>query len=507
MTPPALLARPGTLPLLALGLSLLVSLWLMAIDPVMGNDSVLYLVAAEVFVADGFRASVDIYHWPFLQMLIGAIHAATGLAPVHAGLLVTTLCYALLAVAFARVVRELGGNTVTQLLAVIIVVFNAPLADGRSAIGRDAGMLAFMLLGLVELIRYGRNGAWRHALQWTLCMVLAFLFRVETLALALLTPFGLLFLGETPWRQRLARLGTLLALPGAVLLASMAGLLLLAADLLPTLKVTMDLEQIGGPAWRFSERLAAMSEQLAASGLLRHTAVNDALWGVMAVMLTLFVLNLVRALTVPYVAVLAWQWWKGPPLRLCPVGQRLIVAHLAVIATYQLALIFAYQFSLKRYLLHMAILLLLLVPFVLARWWQRAPRHSLARFVIALLLLGQAADTLINSRHQKAYIAEAADWLRDATLAQDIKVVSNDHHLAYFSGRVARQDILLSRQTEEFDKAHTPWQRGMLYAYRTPRRADIDTLRRDIHSRNGEILAEWPGGDGRQVVIFQLPRE
>lgn len=504
MTQLPTLARQHLFLWLPIVLSLLVSLWLIAIDPIINNDGVLYLVAAEAFISEGLRASLAIYPWPFLQILIGGIHAVTGLKLVNTGLLVTTLCYALLAMAFVRTVREMGGSTTVQLLALVIVVFSAPVSDNRSAITRDPGMLAFMLFALVELIRYGKTGSWRHAAQWILCITVAFLFRVEALSIALLSPFGLLLLQHTPWRVRITRLAKLIALPCTLLVVSVAAINLLAGDLLPTLKVVEDLGIFQRETLNFGQRMDKMAGDLAASGLLKHTSVNDAAWGVVAVIVALFTLNLVRALTLPYLALFAHQAWQKMPLQLCPTSDRLIKVHLAIIVTYQLAFVFFYQFSLGRYSLQIALLLFLYLPFILGRWWQSGHR-PVARVLIVLLLCGYAADTLVNSRHKKAYLDDAAQWLQDAPVAANLRVVANDHHVAYVSGRVQRDDILLSRLDADFIAAHTPWQPGVLYAYRTPRNTDLDAMRADILARGGDIYREFNGGDRRSIIVFSLP--
>ncbi|MCK9469284.1 MAG: hypothetical protein M0Q49_07690 [Porticoccaceae bacterium] len=504
MTPLSRLARQRAFPWLAAVLSLLVSAWLIALDPVLDNDGVLYLVAAETFVAEGFLASVDIYQWPFLQLLIGSLHALTGLETVTAGLLIVSLCYALLAAAFVRTVKEMGGSPLTQLLAALIVVFHSQLGADRSSITRDAGMLAFMLLALVELIRYGKTGHWRHVGQWTLCVSAAFLFRVEVLSIALLSPLGLLLLGELPLRTRAVRLAKLLVLPCALLAGSVIALQALSPDLLESLKVAEDLGIFQRETLHFSQRLGRMAGQLAGSGLLRHTSVNDAAWGVAAVMAALFTLNLVRALTLPYALILLQQWRSKKLLHLCPVSDRLIKVHLGIIVIYQMAFIFFYQFSLGRYSLQIAILLLLYLPFVLSRWWQGASR-PLTRILIVVLLCGYAIDALVNSRYKKAYIAEAAVWLRDTPLADGIDVVSNNHHIAYKSGRLQRDDILMSRLSAEFHQAHTPWRADTFYAYRTPRQTDLNKLRADIRQQGGKIHREFEGGDKRTIVMFSLP--
>lgn len=487
-------------------LSLLVSMWLIAIDPVIDNDGVLYLVAAETFVKEGFLASVDIYHWPFLHMLIGSLHDMTGLQTVNAGLLVVTLCYALLAVAFVRTVREMGGNATVQFLAVMVVVFHSQLGADRSAIARDPGMLAFLLLALVELIRYSKTGHWRHAGLWTLCITAAFLFRVEALSIALLSPLGLFLPSETPLRTRAARLVKLALLPAVLLALSISLIHLKTPDLLGSLKVAEDLGIFHREALHFSQRLERMADQLAASGVLRHTSVDDAAWGVFAVLITLFFLNLARALTLPYALLLLYQWRSKASLLLCPVSDRLIRAHLAIIVVYQLAFIFFYQFSLGRYSLQIAILLLLYVPFVLARWWQQAgSRRTLVRVLIVVLLCGYVVDALVNSRYKKRYIAEAAEWLHEAPQASGMRVVSNDHHVGYASGQLRRDDILLSRHAAQFDAQHTPWQRGVFYAYRTHRDTDLDGLRADIRRQGGQIHREFQGDDRRTIVMFSLP--
>ena len=87
------------------GVSVLLSLWLIYIDPLVNRDGIIYLRAAEAYLQDGFAASHAIFGRPLLSITMGVLHQLTGLSLIHCGQAITTLSYALFCTGFVAVIR------------------------------------------------------------------------------------------------------------------------------------------------------------------------------------------------------------------------------------------------------------------------------------------------------------------------------------------------------------------------------------------------------------------
>ena len=132
-------------------LSLLLSAWLIAIDPIITRDAIIYLRTAEAYLQDGFFASQQLFGRPMLSLCIATVHQLTGLSLLWSGLLLSSLVYALLCVGFVAVVRELGGGRKTQVIAAVVILCHPLISDYRSSIMRDPAYWAFMILSLIHI--------------------------------------------------------------------------------------------------------------------------------------------------------------------------------------------------------------------------------------------------------------------------------------------------------------------------------------------------------------------
>ena len=120
-----------------LALSLLLSLWLVAIDPVINRDAILYLRAAEAYLDQGLLASQALHGRPVLSICIAWLHQLTGLPLLYCGLLLNAAFYAVLVLAFVATVATLGGDRRTQLFAAALILSHPIINEYRSSIMRD----------------------------------------------------------------------------------------------------------------------------------------------------------------------------------------------------------------------------------------------------------------------------------------------------------------------------------------------------------------------------------
>ncbi len=411
-------------------LSLLLSLWLIWLDPLVDRDAIVYLRSADAYLREGFGAGQQLYGRPALPLCIAGLHLLTGLPLLWAGLALNTLFYALLCVAFVAVIRVLGGDRRVQLLAAAVILSQPELNDQRSSILRDPAYWALLLLALRELLLYLRRPGPAHRWRWLGCVLAASLFRFEGLFFAALSPLALLACRGLAHRTRHC---LLFLLPVAVAVALGAGLIGLYAAQRPTAIPLFP--GIGQHLQHLAELPARFGEVTAATGqaLLEFSAREDAPVAAVAGLAAILLLNLCRALTWPWLAVLLWDRWRHHPRDLWPDDARLLRAQLGITLAYLALFTLVNRFMLERYASQAVIFLLLYLPFALDRLWA-AGRRTAPRFLAVALLLGMSLDSLHNLNYQKRFIRDAADWLAVNTPTGST-LATNNQHLGWFSHR------------------------------------------------------------------------
>lgn len=418
--------------------SLLVSAWLIAMDPLFNRDAIIYLRAADAYLQSGLAASVDEYERPLLSICMALLHQWTGMPTLWAGLLLVSLAYGALCTGFVATVHTLGGDRRVQWLAAVVVLSHPMLNHTRSAIMRDPIYWALLLLSLRELLLYLRDPRLLHRLRWIALVLMAALFRFEGLFYALFAPLSLLLCRELPNRLRHC-LGLLLPQLACVAVA-VAGIAMYlpqqgaALELFPAIREYLD-KLFSLPA-QYSEVAAATAETM-----LTFTARDDANVALAAGLAAILLLNLCRALTWPWLFTLAWGRASHLLGRFRRDDQVLLNAHLLIGLSYLALFLLLNRFLLERYGNQVVIFLLLYVPFILSTLWGTGGwRKALA---IALLIV-MAGDTLHTGDRQKLFIRDATDWVRENTPAQS-SIASNEKYIAYFSRREFNWELALSQ--------------------------------------------------------------
>ncbi len=430
ITPQARSAIQDSLNLkLVFGISLLLSLWLIAIDPLINRDGIIYLRAAEAYLRDGLLASRGVFGQPLLSVTMGVLHQLTGLSLLYCGHLIITLSYALLCCGFVAAMQRLGANRMIQIIAAAVILSHPMLNEHRSDIVRDPPYWATMIFAFHTLLRYVRRPSLGLQCQWLGLVMLASMIRFEGLLFASLAPLALLLC-----HHREARLGNvlrLLVLPFiTVLLAAVVWyyeeLLSPVNRLFPT--IGKHLSSIAVFPVEFKSTVRDTG-----TALLKFHSQDDAGIATVAGLAAILVLNLIRAMTWPYTLLLGWYFWRGKQYSL-PSRQRcLINGHLLVPLFYLAVFTLVNRFMLERYSGIFTLFMLPYLCFALGSLWRHG-RHRASRIIAVLLLLAMVGDTLHNDNHRKRYVREAIDWLRENT-AEDIALLSNQRQLIYFSGK------------------------------------------------------------------------
>ncbi len=408
----------------------MLSVWLIAIDPLINRDAIIYLRTADAYLQDGFIASQNLFGRPLISICFATLHQFTGIPLVYAGQLLNTLFYVLLNVGFVATVHALGGDRRIQWLAAVVILSHPILNDHRSSIMRDPAYWCFVILAFRQLLLYVRRPRLRHGLGWSCAILMAAMFRFEGLFFAALAPLTLLATRDLEHRLRHC-----LRLLGPILIAAAAIGLGLALYLSGPSIHEHTFPAIGTYLDRLLEFPREFSRLAAAggAGLLEFSAREDAGVAIVAALAAILVLNLCRALTWPYVLALLWGIRHRVTARLRPDDATLLNLHLLIGTAYLALFTLINRFMLERYSCQVVIFLLLYLPFILNALWTDGDRRWKQALVV-ILLAGMSLDSLHNSDYQKAFIRDATHWLEDNTPA-DAGLVSNDKYIAYFSGR------------------------------------------------------------------------
>jgi hypothetical protein len=484
---------------LVFAVSCMISLWLIAIDPIINRDAIIYLRTADAFLENGWLAGQAVFDRPLLPFIFATIHKFTGLPMVYAGQLVTTLFYGLLATSFVATIRVMGGDHRVQLLAAIVILSHPMLNTARSDIMRDPAYWAMTTLAFRELLLYARAPVMRHQLRWFIYIALATLFRFEGAFFAALAPLAIIAVGDrdTRWRDGLR----LMIFPAIAGISLFAIILIYQAYLFPGEHLFKDISAywrnfkqvtgefktiIGDPAQAWLESHSKEDAQMAASGAL----------------IAVLVLNICRALTWPYVALLLWGGLKKQFDRVVPRDRSLIGAHLLISLFYLVIFMLTKRFMLERYSGIVALYLLILSPFVLNGLWNTGKSWG-GKATVIVLLLAMSLDTLHNGDYKKAYIRTATEWIRQE-LPEDASIMTNSSYIAYFSER----EFYWGNREYQFKVAdlediRKKWQATDYLIVMMKRREISDW--RDFLARNDLVeIQSFPGKSHGKIAIVAL---
>lgn len=500
---------------MAVGISVLLSLWLIFINDKINPDGALYVETAQRILAGDWQGAYRLYHWPFFPALIALLSGLTGLHPETSAMGINLSLAAGLVYAFLRLTEELGGDSKTVWFAALVILSLPDLNEKRAEVVRDIGYWACYLAAALLFLRFVKAPSLGRAAAWSTTVLVGALFRVEGLSFLLLLPLALWFRKGWPWRQRLRHfvqanvpLGLLLALLLVAIVvypefANYRGRLLEPLDRLQDFwqALTTGLEQ----------KAALLRSQVleVSTGPYGHYAAKSAHTVLIGGMIAIVLYKLVKLLglycLLPFFAGFRTRLRHLSPEAI-PLLVWLVLINLGVILVF---VVDTFYLS-SRFLIPLALTLLIPMPFVLAsahdRWQQLKPEPLRAKWgylLIAVWLVSVSLEGITFTR-DRAYLKEAGSWIRHE-LPAPAKVYTNSSLVHYYSGHgIAwgekwqyKMPPPKARPLEAYDYAAVEKSKG-----RFP-----PAWRKIVEAGRVEMIKEFEGDRGAGIAIYRILRE
>ncbi len=403
------------------------ALLLIATSQSPNNDAMLYLVAADTFMENGWHAAELIYKRPLFPALIGGISMLFGTSALVSAYLLNTALMGFLGYSFVVLVKNLGGARLAQWAAAFIIVTYPALCSYRDYLIRDFGYWAFSLAALNFLIQIHVAARLNAISGWLCCNLLAMLFRPEAAFILLLSPVSLLFNSQISQRQRIHRLLILYVPLIALTLAGTA--LAIWANINPFgrfLEITVN-ESL---QWfnAISSSLDNMHDNLVNHVLSKYSR-EFAPLSVLLTLVGIFVAETLKAISLPLLLLGLFLWRQ----RVLTLPRHPAYLATLVIATSVVWIFFlSFQFLQTRYLLFCTLLLLIPLCLGLEKLCASTLKRS-AKIVLGALVVILIIDSQISFGYSNRHIHDGIRWLQN-NAASDAWIYANKPQLAYLGG-------------------------------------------------------------------------
>lgn len=418
----------------------MISAFTLAFPDSPNDDAYTYIKTAEVFLSEGFSSAYQHYEWASYSILMGWI-SLLGVDLFSAGLLLNSLLYAILVYSFVSIVKEIDNSKFLLVLAAISILVYPQLNEYRYLIIRDVGFWAFSILALWQFIQFGRSHSISNAAFFCCSLLIAAVFRIEALAYLLLTPFSILF--DTRYEYR-ARGRLFLKLVGIAFITAILGLVLLSILGIDVLNLIVGFVSVYEPfignsfspdEARISELALALFNEHAAAYSQEYITVFMA-----AGFLTILLANLYNAIGGPYLIVLLIGFFKKH-IRLNREVAIPLISYLAANTVILFAFLYITRFLTSRYAMLFCILLAIFVPLIVMKILNtvKADKLKTVQILLAVFFTYCAIDSYYSFGETKNHVFDSIEWLAENT-DDSSGLISNNHAIAYFSGKVEAYD-------------------------------------------------------------------
>ncbi len=427
--------------LLAIVGSMLISIWANIVDDVVNNDGIEYIKSAQNFLDGRWSEAVQTFKWPFYAALMAIVSKVTFLELEIAAHLIDAIAFVWLTIAFLAVVGLLGGRRGELGFALLIILALPVLNKIRPYLIRDPAFLALFMTGCYYYFAYFLQQKKQQKKQQNMLAVgffaLSALFRIEGLIFLVMSQIYLIAAAtgrkSAPW----------LAMGLTLVLMIIMLVLLSWWNFVPDGKLTY-MSIFNEPlhfletVWlqlieQLDKRIHAIQTKVLA-GYSRSYAMAVLLWSAA----TIVFFELMHALYYIYfglfVVAVGRRGNVFPQTTLMKPWRFLLGVALSIL----FAFVIVQWFLSDRYPLAAAVLMLLPVPFLLAKWMRStklgaASKKSKVAYLVVVSLICLAGLKSLDLGTKKHYLKSAGKWLAHNTAA-DATVFTNNRIVAHYYG-------------------------------------------------------------------------
>lgn len=433
----------------AVGASLVLSIFTLLLQDIPNSDAYTYARTAEIFLADGFVAAYQHYSWATYSILIGIV-SLTGLDIFSAGLFVNAVLYAILIYAFLSIVKEINDSESFLIIAAIGILVYPQLNEYRELLIRDIGFLALSLVALWQYLLYAKTQSLHCAIIFCACLILAASFRAEAIIYLVFIPLALLF--DTRFDASIRK--KLFFRMYALIISLSIGLLLFLAFLgLDVTQLFIKFASIYEPFITGNFTLNDEERALLGSLLFSEYAATFSREYIeiflFAGMISILLANLFTAIGGPYLIILTIGLFSNG-LRLNREVAIPVAFYICINLLILLSFIIITRYLSSRYAMLMCTLLVLFVPGVVLNILENAKESGRKSrvYIVAIFFSYCAIDSYYSFGESKLYVRDSIEWIAQNTDAS-MGLVTNNHAIAYFSGKVEDYDLVQEKLTEE----------------------------------------------------------
>jgi len=488
---------------IAVAASLVLSIFTLLLQEIPNSDAYTYVRTAEIFLAEGIVAAYQHYSWATYSILIGIV-SVTGLDVFSAGLFVNAMFYSILVYAFLSIVKEINSSEPLLTIAAVCILTYPQLNEYRDLLIRDIGFWALSLVALWQQLLYAKTQSRRSAIIFCASLLLAASFRAEAFAYLAFAPFALLFNTRLEIGARKALLVKMYAI---VISLSISLLLFFALMGLSVTQLFIEFSSIYEPFLTGNFTLNDDERSLLGSLLFTEYAAIFSREYIeiflLAGMISILLANLLTGVGGPYLIILIIGLFKNR-LSLNREVAIPVAFYLCINFLILLGFVIVTRYLSSRYAMLMCILLVLFIPFIVLHLLDNARisgRKNIVYFVVVFFCYC-AIDSYYSFGKSKSYVRDSIEWIAQNT-DDSSELVTNNHAIAYFSGKVEDYDLVQRNLTEQEILSS---EIGDTIA------AELTFQTKNLLERNTivdklKVLAYFPSTETKHIVILERVAE
>lgn len=419
-------------------------------DDIINDDGMDYIYAAYEYGNGNTAAALAFRPEQLFYSQFAILSKYTGLSLLQSAYTLSLLAQIALMCGFLAIIRSLGGSATIQLLAIMVIASMIHFNELRPHIVKGFGFWACQIWAIWAIINFALNSRWRYLLGWAALSIISMLFRIEGIVylvgMALIIP---LVVKGAP-RKRFLLCGVAI-LAGCLAIASINHLYFKQRDsnqrnfnqessqkISPSIKLKAELRRATGITDTINKQKELIRDTMPnkwARDSTSHFLIGGLIFEVAKVLLYT---------TSGLLLILVLVYGKATIFPKT-INHKLIAGYFIiglVISFYTVASRF---FITDRYLFLPALLLCIPIPFLLEQILSSQDRQGWGRryilrgaiFIIPILTI---LTPTLKDNDQKAYIPEAARWLKENLPPAD-SIYYNDQKLAFYSEDYANRSF------------------------------------------------------------------